>query len=160
MDIIIREIQASDNFKLAKIIRSSLEEFNANKRGTVYYDHSTDHLSELFTTPKSKYFVAVKENELIGGAGIYPTEGLPEGVCELVKMYLSPEARGLGIGKTLINTCIAFARNIGNHSIYIETLPELTTAVKVYDHLDFTRLNGPLGNSKHTGCSIWMIKNI
>lgn len=158
--ITIREILPEDNARLAWIIRKALEEFNANKRGTVYYDESTDHLSDLFTVDKSKYFVAVKDNVILGGAGIFPTAGLPEGVSELVKMYLVPEARGLGIGKRLINECIEYAKSLGNHTIYIETLPELSTAVNVYNHLGFRRLDHPMGDSKHTGCSIWMVKKI
>jgi putative acetyltransferase len=156
----IREIVPQDNTFIARIIRSSLEEFKANKKGTVYYDESTDHLSDLFKTPGSKYFVAANETKIYGGAGIFPTGGLPEGVSELVKMYLIPEARGLGIGKALINQCIKFAGSIGSHSVYIETLPELSIAVKVYEHLGFERLASPLGDSKHTGCSIWMIKKV
>ena len=123
MEIIIREILPEDNACIAKIIRNSLEEFNAHKRGTVYYDESTDHLSDLFKTEKSKYFIAIRDDVILGGAGIFPTEGLPEEVSELVKMYLVPEARGHGIGKSLIIKCIEYARSIGNHSIYIETLP-------------------------------------
>jgi putative acetyltransferase len=48
MEVLIRVIEPHDNPKLASIIRSSLEEFNAHKKGTVYYDDSTDHLYELF----------------------------------------------------------------------------------------------------------------
>lgn len=158
--ITIREILPEDNARLAWIIRRALEEFNANKKGTVYYDESTDHLSDLFVVEKSKYFVALQDDIILGGAGIFPTVGLPEGVSELVKMYLVPEARGLGIGKALINKCIEFAQSIGHHTIYIETLPELSIAVNVYNHLGFRRLEQPMGDSKHTGCSIWMTKAV
>jgi len=41
-------IENKDNAAIAKIIRNSLEEFNAVKKGTVYFDVSTDHLSKLF----------------------------------------------------------------------------------------------------------------
>lgn len=160
MDYEIREIKPSDDPFLAKIIRNSLEEFNANKKGTVYYDESTDHLSDLFKTPESKYFVAVSGTRILGGAGIFPTAGLPKGTTELVKMYLLPESRGRGLGSALIAKCIGYAKTIRIHSVYIETLPELSTAVKVYEHLGFRYLDKPLGDSKHCGCSLWMIKNI
>jgi putative acetyltransferase len=160
MNYIIRDIEPGDNVSLARIIRNSLEEFRANKKGTVYYDDSTDHLSDLFKTAGSRYFVATSGKNILGGAGIFPTHGLPEGVSELVKMYLLPEARGHGIGSALINKCIEFAKSIGNRSIYIETLPELSTAVKVYEHLGFNYLDKPMGDSKHSGCSLWMVKHI
>ena len=85
-DTTIRLIQPRDNKALAVIIRDSLAEFGANKPGTVFYDPTTDHLFELFQTPKSIYYVAVINNELVGGGGIFPSPGLPDDTCELVKM--------------------------------------------------------------------------
>lgn len=80
----IRTIQSTDNKELASIIRSSLAEFGANKPGTVYYDPTTDQLSELFRTPGSRYLVALVDGEIVGGAGIFPSSGLPENTCEQI----------------------------------------------------------------------------
>ena len=98
----IRPIKPEDNKALAHVIRKTLEEFGANKPGTVYYDGSTDHLSDVFQMAGSIYFVAEVDGRVVGGGGIYPSPGLPEGTCELVKMYLLPEARGIGLGSALI----------------------------------------------------------
>jgi putative acetyltransferase len=43
-------IEAKYNTAIAAIIRAALEEFGANKPGTVYFDSSTDALYELFNT--------------------------------------------------------------------------------------------------------------
>ena len=129
----IRPIEPADNAALATIVRASLSEFGANKPGTVYYDPTTDTLYELFQTPGSFYLVAKEENQLLGGAGIFPSPGLPKGVCELVKMYLSKEARGKGLGRSLIETCLQQAKNMGYTSVYLETMPELGKAVSVYE---------------------------
>lgn len=160
-EIIIRHIQPKDNAAMANVIRRSLEEFGANRPGTVYYDDSTDHLYELFQAASlSEYFIAEKDGILLGGAGIYPTDALPEGTCELVKMYLTPSARGLGLGRTMITKCLEAAKNKGFTSVYLETMPELKKAVSVYEKFGFTYLDGPMGNSGHNGCDIWMIRNI
>jgi putative acetyltransferase len=160
-NILIRPIQLTDNAAIANIIRRSLEEFGANHPGTVYYDDSTDHLFELFqSTPGSAYFIAEKEGQILGGAGIFPTEGLPEGTCELVKMYLSPSSRGLGLGRHMINRCLETAKETGYTSIYLETMPELKKAISVYEKFGFEFLEKPMGNSGHSGCDIWMLKNI
>lgn len=160
MNITIRPIQLSDNASLAVIIRSALEEFGANHPGTVYYDATTDALYELFREPGSGYFVALIDDKVVGGGGIFPTEGLPEGTCELVKMYLSPEARGTGLGKKLIETSLAFAKQTGYKNVYLETMPELKQALKVYARFGFNYLSAPMGNSGHTGCSLWMLKQL
>ena len=46
--------------------------------------------------------LVLERREMVGGGGIYPTKGLPEKTCELVKMYLLPVARGKGVGKMII----------------------------------------------------------
>ncbi|PZR27345.1 MAG: GNAT family N-acetyltransferase [Citrobacter freundii] len=160
MNITIRPIRQSDNAALAVIIRNALEEFGANHPGTVYYDASTDALYELFREPGSGYFVATKDEELLGGGGIFPTAGLPGDTCELVKMYLRPDARGTGLGKKLIETSLDFARNAGYKNVYLETMPELKPALKVYEKFGFKYLDGPLGDSGHTGCSLWMSREV
>jgi putative acetyltransferase len=43
-NIMVRKIELKDNQLIASIIRSCLEEFGANKPGTVYYDKTTDNL--------------------------------------------------------------------------------------------------------------------
>ncbi|MCF0055625.1 GNAT family N-acetyltransferase [Dyadobacter sp. CY356] len=160
MNIIIREIQPEDNAELARVIRKALEEFKANKPGTVYFDKSTDHLSDLFQVENSVYFVAIEDTKLLGGAGIFPTEGLDADTVELVKMYLRPEARGKGLGKTLILKCIEYAKSKGYKRIYLETMNELDKAVIAYEKLGFQLLSSPLGNSGHHSCELWMVKNI
>ena len=158
--IIIRKINKDDNQKLAKIIRDTLTEFNANKPGTVFYDDTTDHLFEAFQRNRSEYFVALLDDEVIGGAGIYATEGLPADTCELVKLYLIPIARGKGLGKLLMEYCIAEAKDQGYKKMYLETMPELISAIPMYEKLGFTYLTKSMGNSGHTGCDVWMIKEL
>lgn len=156
----IRPIQHSDNSELAVIVRNTLTEFGANVPGTVFFDPTTDALFELFQTKKSAYFVAETDGKILGGGGIYPTEGLPENTCELVKMYLLPEARGIGLGRSLIERCLEMARTKGFQQVYLETLPELKLAVKVYEKFGFEYLSAPLGNTKHFGCGLWMLKKL
>jgi putative acetyltransferase len=154
----IREIQPADNAALATIIRSTLAEFGANHPNTVYYDSTTDHLYELFRTSGSIYYVAEKDNVILGGGGIYPSNGLDADTCELVKMYLVPSARGMGLGKKLIELALNYAKESGYRQVYIETMPELKKAMGIYEKFGFRYLNGPMGNTGHGGCSVWMLK--
>jgi putative acetyltransferase len=156
--ILIREIQPGDNAALATIIRAALTEFGANKPGTVYYDETTDALYQLFQKEGAAYFVAEQEGELLGGGGIYPSNGLPEGTCELVKMYLKPEARGMGLGKKLIEKSLQFAREAGYKNVYLESMPELKQALHTYAKFGFQYLDGPLGDTGHHGCDLWMLR--
>ena len=158
--ITIRDLRREDNPLLAKIVKDTLAEFGANHPNTVYYDPTTDTLFEVFQAAGSKYFLAEIDGVMVGGGGIYPTDGLPADTCELVKMYLLPQARGHGLGRILIEKCIEAAEENGYKRIYLESMPELKQALKVYEKFGFKYLKGPMGNSGHTGCSLWMLKEL
>ncbi len=163
---VLRPITAADNPALARIIRDALTEYGAAKPGTVYYDPTTDFLFELFRQPGSCYFVAEtaagtgNATRLQGGAGIFPTPGLPPGCCELVKLYLRREARGQGLGARLIQHCLEAATALNYRQVYLETLPELHQAIHLYQSFGFRQLDGPLGDSGHFGCDLWMLKDL
>jgi putative acetyltransferase len=160
MAAVIRQLLREDNPSIAQIIRDTLTEFGAAKPGTVYFDAALDDLHALFQHPRAYYLVAESDGEVVGGCGIFPTEGLPLGFCELVKLYLIPAARGKGIGKCLILRCLEHAQDAGFSSIYLESMDELRHAVSLYEHLGFQHTGAPLGQSGHFGCSIWMVKSL
>ena len=160
MSILIREIQKRDILRIENIIRTVLEEHDITMPGTAYHDESLKNMYDFYTGPNRIYYVVLDDEEMLGGAGIYPTEGLPDGTCELVKMYILKEARGKGIGKLLINKCIEFAKESGFTKIYLETMPELSKAIGMYENSGFTLLKGPLGNSGHFACEVRMLKEI
>lgn len=160
MTLQIRPIQVTDNQELAKLIRTVFKEFKIDRPGTVYTDPTTDKLYELFETPASAYWVAEEDNVLVGGCGVYPTEGLPEGCAELVKFYLASNARGKGIGRLLMQKSIESARKLGFRQLYLESFLELDKAVGMYKTAGFRNLAAPMGNSGHYACNIWMLKEL
>jgi putative acetyltransferase len=156
----IRPIEIHDNEAIALIIRNALTEFGANKPGTVFTDPTTDNLYQLFKEPGSFYQVAILNEEVVGGGGIFPTPGLPNATCELVKMYLKPEVRGFGLGRHLIAECLNLATTFGYHQVYLESMPELKDALKTYEKFGFNYLDAPLGETGHFGCGLWMLKSL
>ena len=157
---LIRLLTKEDNPLIAAIIRAVLTEFKANRPGTVYYDPTTDDLYTLFSKPLSEYWVLEVDGKVVGGSGVYPTAGLPAGCCELVKLYILPEQRGKGYGKLLIEKCFESAVRFGFKEMYLETMPELKMAMGLYEQCGFTYLDGPMGNTGHFGCDLWMLKQL
>lgn len=154
---VYRQVRPEDNEALATMIRQVFEEHGAPKHGTVYSDPTTDHLHALFRTSGSVLWVAEVDGIPAGCCGVYPTEGLENNCAELVKYYLSEKIRGRGIGRTLMNMCIQSARELGYEKLYLESMPHFSKAVRIYEKLGFRELAGPLGNSGHPTCSIWML---
>ena len=156
----IRQIKRTDNKTVATLIKSVFEEYNAPKEGTVYSDAATNSLYECFRIENAELWVAEDEGKILGCCGVYPTEGLPEGCAELVKFYISKEARGKGLGKKLMEASLASALQFGYRELYLESLPEFSNAVSWYKKLGFKSLDERLGNSGHSSCNIWMLKTL
>ena len=156
----IREIKSDDNPKIAKAIRTILIEFGVPKVGTAYADKILDTLYEAYNTENAIYFVIEKDGEVFGGAGVKQLENYDGNVCELQKMYFLPEARGIGLGSKMMNICLQKAKEFGFKQCYLETLPYMEGARKLYRKVGFKDLEKPLGDTGHYSCNLWMIKEL
>lgn len=159
-DFIIREIQPEDNAQMSVVIRDVILEMGAPKVGTAYEDKATDEMFETYQKPKATYFVLEYQNKVVGGGGIAQLDNYDGNVCELQKMYFLPVARGKGLGSKLITTCLNKAKDFGYDLCYLETLPYMKDAVKLYNKYGFKNLDQPMGNTCHYNCNVWMTKEI
>lgn len=157
---IIRPVQQKDNPQIASIIRNVLIEFGVPKVGTAYADKSLDCMFETYSFDKKAYFVVEEDGAIIGGAGISQLDNFEGNVCELQKMYFSPEARGRGIGSEMMEICLKKARELGFEKCYLETMPYMKDARKLYYKNGFENLEKPMGDTGHYSCNVWMIKNL
>lgn len=156
----IRPIKSDDDPAIAKAIRSVLIEFGVPKVGTAYADTSLDHMAENYNKERHQYFVIENANDILGGAGIAPLDNYEGNICELQKMYFMPKARGIGLGSEMMKRCLAYARSAGFEKCYLETMPYMDDARKLYRKVGFKTLDGPMGDTGHYSCSVWMIKTL
>lgn len=156
----IRLIENADNKKIAAVIRSVIIEMGMPKVGTAYTDAELDTMYEAYQKNRFVYYVVEDGNELLGGAGIAPLKNDNPSICELQKMYFLSEARGKGLGKQMIKKCLDFAKASNFEKCYIETMPNMQDAQKLYVKTGFEYLDTAMGNTGHTSCPIWMLKSL
>ena len=158
--MILRKIKANDNAEIAAVIRKVFIDNNLPKTGTAFADQHLDSLYEIYSKPKSVYYVLEKDGKIIGGCGVAPLDNCTENICELQKMYFLPQARGIGMGTKMMNVCLQEATEFGFESCYLETLPVMIDAQKLYNKVGFKYLDFPLGNTGHPTCPVWMLKTL
>ena len=157
---VIRKIEKRDNQSVAQLIRAVFDELNIPKVGTAYADPYLDLMFEEYSKPKSAYFVVENEGRIVGVAGVAPLENEVETICELQKMYFLPETRGLGIGSQMMAICLQSAKDFGFESCYLETMPYMLDAHKLYKKVGFEYIDSPMGCTGHTSCPVWMLKKL
>ena len=158
--MVIRKIEQKDNVAVGKIVRSVLLEMGAPKIGTAYADPNLDTMFETYEKERAIYFVVENDGEILGGAGIQQLDNGAATICELQKMYFLPQVRGLGLGAKMIALCIEKAKEFGFKQCYLETMPFMVDAQKLYNRTGFYNINGSMGNTGHSYCSVWMLKDL
>ncbi|MEB3206438.1 MAG: GNAT family N-acetyltransferase [Vampirovibrionales bacterium] len=159
----IRPISVAENNAMRQIIVSALDEFGCTGVGFSAKDPEMSNLAAAYQQEKWGYWVAVETPDhqapqVLGGVGIYPLKGAERhcGIAEFHKFYLSPMARGKGVGKSLFQAALSGAKAMGYHTLYLETHPAMTAAIAMYEKLGFKRLTERLGDTGHTGFTIFM----
>ena len=158
--MLIRAVNQSDNKYLAVILREVLVEMEIPQKGSAYEDPELDNMYEAYQFSRSEYFVVEDDKKILGGAGISQLKDADINICELQKMYFHKNLRGRGIGQKMIEICLDFALESGYEKCYIETMPNMVDAQKLYLKTGFQYINSPLGNTGHNACPVWMIKKI
>jgi putative acetyltransferase len=152
VDVEVRPIARTDNAAVARVIRTVMPEFGASGPGFAIMDPEVDDMFGAYRKAAA-YLVAVRNGRLLGGAGVGPLPKAPASVCELKKMYLLPEARGLGVGQALLDAALAAASRLRYRRCYLETLSHMHQARRLYEKNGFVRRDGPLGHTGHFGCN-------
>ena len=156
----IRPIEKSDNEQIASVIRKVLIDLGVPKVGTAYADTALDILYETYDKPKATYLAVEDNGKIIGGAGIAQLDNYDGPVCELQKMYFLEEARGKGIGTEMMTRCLDEARKFGFDQCYIETMPYMKAAQKLYQRAGFDYIDGSLGDTGHFSCPVHMLLDL
>ena len=159
--LIIREIRDSDNTELARVIRSVLEEHEVPQVGTTYADPILDSLYEYYNRPRAGYYVVEQNGIVMGGAGITGLEDHDGECLRAAKNVFSQRPQGLVASDPGCCTAVWNWPPIRDMSIcYLETMPYMKKAQQLYLKNGFEYLEGPMGNTGHYSCTVWMLKKL
>lgn len=139
----IIEVQTPTEMEQIKQLFRVYYRFMIHEHGVdLSYQGIEDELASLpgkYAPPKGRLKLAVEADQPVGCAALRPID---EQLCELKRMYVLPQSRGQGVGKTLAMTLIEEARQIGYRLMRLDTGNFLTSAIKLYESLGFKRI-GP-----------------
>jgi DNA-binding MarR family transcriptional regulator/GNAT superfamily N-acetyltransferase len=102
-----------------------------NRRSTRGFDPSVGATADPHEVrpPAGQFYVAYLHGEAIGCGGVKHHEDAP---AEIKRMWIAAKARGLGLGRRLLDTLEQCARERGATVAHIETSAVLTEALAMY----------------------------
>ena len=160
MNYLVQEIKSQHDVKICEIIEMVGKEYGAIGEGFGPSDSEVETMSLHYKNENSsRYLVASIDGHLVGGGGISSFNNSNE-ICELRKLFLLPESRGLGIGTKLIEECLEYAKSKGYKKCYLDTLTNMKSAIALYEKLGFQHLDSALKGTIHNGCDVWMLKEL
>ncbi|MCB1379004.1 MAG: GNAT family N-acetyltransferase [Alphaproteobacteria bacterium] len=119
------------------------------------YPAESNHLLDIETLrqPEMRFFSARADGVVLGCGGCW----LHEDYAEIKRVYVSPEARGLGLAKRLMDRIEAEARIFGKHLARLETGIHQPEALGLYRRLGYAD-RGPFGDYAEDPNSVFMEK--
>jgi len=111
------------------------------------FEEELENLPGKYAAPTGKLFLIMVENQ---SAGCVALRKIDDRICEMKRLYLRDDFRGLGLGKQLMERLIKEAKEIGYKKIRLDTLPgKMPQAVKLYESYGFRKIK-PYYENPHT----------
>lgn len=129
-------LQASSPGHIAQA-RALFEEYAAWLKIDLAFQGFAAELKSLpgvYAPPCGRLLLSFVGDDVAGCVALRP---LKEAVCEMKRLFVRPNFRGQGIGALLTKQIVAEARAIGYHTMRLDTLARMQSAVRLYQSLGF-----------------------
>ena len=137
----IRRVRGDD--PVAVELLAAMEAWIASNLGPADERTSTVAATEM-VPPDGAFVVVVEDGRPVAGGGV---RRLDDGLAELKRMYVVPEARGRGHGRRLLDALEAAARDLGYRRVRLDTAASMTAAMAMYRSSGYADIPDYNGNT-------------
>jgi putative acetyltransferase len=138
------QVESADQIDRA---RALFKEYAAGLGIDLCFQHFDKELALLpgdYVPPTGRLFLAMEEDTAVGCVAL---RRIADDTCEMKRLYVRPEFRGTGLGRTLTQTIIQAAREIGYGRMRLDTLPgKMDRAIAMYRSLGFKEIESYYDN--------------
>jgi putative acetyltransferase len=149
VSIAVRCVTAGEVPDVIELVTAALAEFGLVFGKGAATDEELRSLPTSYVSRGGAFWVArsTATGELLGTCGVSPVAAA---TYELRKMYLRPAARGLGLGKRLLDQATAWTVGAGGRTLVLDTIEAMTRAIAFYEANGFVRDDGQIRGARCT----------
>jgi putative acetyltransferase len=105
------------------------------------FDRELAGLPGDYAQPRGKLMLATVNGEVAGCCAVRPLDSSDyPNACEMKRLYVRPQFRGLGLGRQLVEEAMEAAREAGYASVLLDTLDDMEAARSLYEDLGFKEI--------------------
>lgn len=153
----LKQVESEEEVKQA---RGLFEEYADWLGFNLCFQNFDKELSELpgdYAPPNGRLFLALENDQV---AGCVALRTIDEGIGEMKRLYVRPQFRGKGLGRTLTETIIEVARDLGYQRLRLDTLPgKMDQAIAMYRSLGFKDIERYYNNPYETAAFMELFLN-
>jgi putative acetyltransferase len=128
---------SAEHYARARKIIEDYQRWLGMDLGFQKFKEELDSLPTMYGPPKGALLLAEMDGE---DAGCVALRDMGSGIAEMKRLYVAPDYRGLGIGRTLTEDFILIARSLGYTAIRLDTIPRLGVAYTIYQKFGFRKI--------------------
>ena len=142
----VRNAGVEDLNQVSLLIRDAYQEYQANFSPEVWERYSREIMDVRSRLDTSELIVAENSGRLVGAVTFYPNTspsdqgGWPAGWTGIRLLAVHPDARGMGIGRVLMDECLRRSRLLSATALGLHTTELMGIAQGMYERMGFVRV--------------------
>jgi len=150
--MLVTQIQSADEIE---IVRRFLREYQQRLGVDLSFQNFAAELDSLpgsYAPPSGRLLLAWHEKTPVGCIAL---QRIDSSRAEMKRLYVPPNARGLGVGRKLVEQLLSEAQAIGYSEVVLDTLPTMTQAQRLYQRFGFRDIEpyrpNPIAGTRYLG---------
>ena len=139
-DLVLRPDSAADLDRARNVLRAYANSLSMPEcLGD--FDQELLLLPGDYAQPRGQLLLAWVDDQAVGCCALRALDNVDYAeACEMRRLYVDPNFRGLGIGRRLVEAQLDFARITGYRCVLLDTLSDMEAARALYEELGFEEI--------------------
>ena len=118
------------------------------------FEQELDTVEQVYGPPGGRFHIVRHESRT---AGCVALRDLGDGGCEMKRLFLRPDFRGIGLGRVCADRIVETAQEMDYATVRLDTLPSMRAAIALYRSMGFAEIGDHTHKPVHGAVSMELV---